>query len=358
MTRIGRYITGEIFKYLAILTLLIVGLYLVVDFFEKIDNFMEKDLPLWLALEYLLLNMPLVIAQISPVSLFLSVIVVFGVMNKNNEILALRSGGISVYMLLKPVFAVGLAVSILLFFFSEVIVPITAARANRIWLQHVKGNSAVVSKEKNIWIRGDRSIIHIKYFNPVSEMVYGVTLHYFDDKFTLTRRVDARMGVYRDGKWILVDAMEQVLNPKTGEYHAAFSKRKEAVFNFAPEELGRVAKKSEEMNFTELRQYIQRIENEGYDASVYKVDLHAKLAFPFVCIVLCFAGAGISLRFKTRDRIGGGVAFGVGAAFLYWTFYSFCLSLGYGEMLPPFVAAWTANAAFICFAAITLLNAD
>jgi lipopolysaccharide export system permease protein len=284
--------------------------------------------------------------------------VVFGLMNRNNEILALRSGGVSVYMLLKPLLAIGLVFSILLFLFSEVVVPLTAARANRIWMQDVKNKSAVISREKNIWIRGDRSFVHIKYFNPVSEIVYGVTLHFFDEKFTLTRRVDAKMGGFADGRWMLKNLMEQVLNPKTGEYHTAFLEEKEEIFDFAPEELGRVAKKSEEMNFRELSSYIQKINSEGYDASAYEVDLHAKIAFPFVCIVLCFAGAGISLRLKTADGIGAGVAFGIGAAFLYWTFYSFCLSLGYGEMLPPFVAAWTANAAFVCYTAIALLNAD
>jgi lipopolysaccharide export system permease protein len=188
--------------------------------------------------------------------------------------------------------------------------------------------------------------------------VNGVNLNLFDSDFSLIRRVDAEMGAYVDGKWVLKNVMEQVLNKKTGEFHTVFFDRKEEIFDFKPEELGRVAKKSEEMNFAELRAYIGKIEKEGYDASSYKVDLHAKVAFPFVCLFLCLAGAGISLRTKGAENVGKGVAYGIGIAFLYWIFYSFCLSLGYGEMLPPILAAWTANIAFICFTGIALLNAD
>ena len=52
------------------------------------------------------------------------------------------------------------------------------------------------------------------------------------------------------------------------------------------------------------------------------------------------------------------IALGIGTAFLYWIFYSFCLSLGYGEMLPPAIAAWTANLVFLCFSLITLQYAE
>ena len=48
----------------------------------------------------------------------------------------------------------------------------------------------------------------------------------------------------------------------------------------------------------------------------------------------------------------------LGIAFLYWVFFSFCLSLGYGELLPPFIAAWAANLIFSSIALVLLLNAE
>jgi lipopolysaccharide export system permease protein len=358
MTILTRYITKEIVKYLFIVMILIVGLYVAIDFFEKIDNFMEQDLPVTLAISFLALKTPLIIAQTTPISLFLSVIVVFGLMSKNNEVLALKSSGISVYTLLKPVSVIGLVFSILLFFFSEIIVPLTITHSNRIWMEDVKKRPAMVSREKNIWIQGERSIAHIKYYNPTSKAIHGVTLYFFDKTFSLIRRVDAENGIFIDRKWVLENVMEQVLDEKTKNYVTVFYEKKERMFDFIPEDLGRAAKKSEEMSFIELLEYIRKVEAEGYDASAYKVDLYAKLAFPFVCVILCLAGVGISLKTTRKEGPGTGIAIGIGTAFFYWIFYSFCLSLGYGEMLPPMIAAWTANLVFMCFAVIMLLNAD
>jgi lipopolysaccharide export system permease protein len=152
--------------------------------------------------------------------------------------------------------------------------------------------------------------------------------------------------------------MEQVLDTDTGKYASNFYEKMETVFGLVPDDLGVVVKKSEEMNFAELHGYIQKIESDGYDASGYKVDLYAKLAFPFVCIVLCLTGVGIALRATRREGTGIGIAIGIVTAFLYWIFYSFCLSLGYGEVLPPLIAAWMANLVFLCFAAVMLLHAD
>jgi lipopolysaccharide export system permease protein len=358
MTILSRYITQETIKFFFIVMILVVGLYVAIDFFEKIDNFMEQDLPITLAISFLILKTPLIIAQTTPISLLLAVITVFGLMSKSNEVLALRSSGISVYNLLKPVLGIGLVFSIVLFLFAEIIVPLTITHSNRIWLEDVKKRSATVSNEKNIWIQGERSIFHIKYYNPAAKSIHGVTLYFFDKTFSLVRRVDAEKGIFIDGKWYLENVMEQVLDEKTKEYVMAFFEEKERIFDFYPEDLSGMVKKSEEMSFVELLEYIRKVEADGYDASAYKVDIHAKLAFPFVCVILCFAGVGISLKTTKKEGPGMGIAIGIGIAFLYWIFYSFCLSLGYGEMLPPAIAAWTANLVFMCFALITLLNAD
>ncbi len=348
----------EIIKYLCIVMILVVSLYVAVDFFEKIDNFMGENLGLTLMLSFLALKTPMIIAQTFPVSLFLSVIIVFGLMQKHNEILALKSSGISVYALLKPVFGIGVVFSVFLFFFSEILVPLTITHANRIWQEDVKKKPAMLSREKNIWIKAQRAIYHIRYYNPASLAIHGVTLNFFDRDFSLVRRLDAEKGVFVEDRWVFENVMEQVLDKNSGNYISRFYDKREGRFDFVPEDLGVVVKKSEEMNFSELLDYIKKIESDGYDASAYEVDLHAKLAFPFVCVILCLAGIGIALKTSLKEGPGPGIAIGICTSFLYWVFYGFCLSLGYGEILPPVMAAWTANILFMCFAVIMLLNAD
>jgi len=358
MPIIYKYLTKEIFKYFAIILAMVVSIYIAVDFFERIDDFMEAGLSISKVFSYLIFKTPFIVAQIIPVSILLAVLIVFGLMSKYNEIVALKSSGISIYYLLRPVLLIGLIVSAFLFFLSEIIVPITMGQANRIWLNEVRKESAVISKGKNIWIKGNHLITHIKYYHATNRTIFGITINRFDESFRLIRRVDANKGIYKQGKWVLYDIVEQNLNKADGNYIIKFHKEIIEKFDFLPDDLKRVIKKSEQMSFKELLAYIKKVEAEGYDATSYKVDLYAKAAFPFVCIIMCIVGTGIALKEKKHEGLALSIAYGIGIVFLYWIFYSFCVSLGYGDMLPPFIAAWTANLVFLSFGVITLLNSE
>ena len=118
MYLIEKYVTKEILKYFCILLATVVSIYLAVDFFEKIDNFMEASLPFSKIIRFFYLKIPSIVAQFAPVGILLAILVVFGLMNKNNEIIALKSSGVSIYYLLKPVVSIGLFLSILIFLLS------------------------------------------------------------------------------------------------------------------------------------------------------------------------------------------------------------------------------------------------
>ena len=358
MSIIYKYITTQILKYFGIVLAFVVGIYVAVDFFEKVDDFIEAGIPFSKMLLFFALKIPFIVAQIIPICILMSVLIVFSLMSRGNEIVALKSGGIRVYYLLKPVLIMGCISGVLLFILSDVIVPITMAKSNQIWLKEVRKKSTIITKEKNIWIKGNRSITHIKYFNPKNNTINGITFYKFDEYFRLIRRVDAKKGIFTSGEWQLSGLMEQNLDTKKGKYIITFHKNKIEKLSLLPEDLNRVAKQSEEMTFKELFTYIKKVEEEGYDATTYKVDLYAKIAFPFICIIMCMVGTGLAARRTLKEGMPVVIAYGIGTAFIYWIFYSFCLSLGYGEMLPPFIAAWTANLVFFSFGALTLLNAE
>jgi lipopolysaccharide export system permease protein len=287
------------------------------------------------------------------------VILVFGLMRKNNEMTALRSSGVSHGWLLVPVLGIGVVLSLTQFFLSEVVIPTTAARSNRIWLQEVKKKSAVVSRNRDIWLKGNRLITHIHYYDPSKRKAHGVAIYQFDERFQLVRRLDAKAALFRDGRWVFYNMIEQNLVPGNGQYNVSVVESREEEFAFQPDELRRVVKKSEEMSFWELFAHIRTIAEEGYDATGYWVDLQAKMAFPWVCVLMCLVATAIGPRGQVRrEGLAMAVAAGIGIAFLYWFSHSFCISLGYGGVLPPFLAAWTSNLIFLSLAALILLQAD
>lgn len=358
MLIINGYLTREIYKFFCLLLAVVLGVYLMVDFFQKLDDFFEAGLPISRALVYFALKMPFIVAQVLPVCILLAVMIVFGLMNKNNEITALRSSGVSVYLLLRPILAVGFLAGAILFFFSEVAVPVSTNLANRIWLEEVQKKGATATRQKNIWVKGNREIIHAGYFDRVKKTVIGLTIHTFDRDFRLVRRIDAHQAVFHDGRWQLSQVLEQRLDEATGGFQTEFAPEKTVRIDLLPADLNLVAKKAEEMSFTELLAYIREIRADGYDPSDYRVDLHAKLAFPFTCLILLAAGTGIALRSHRREGLAAGVAYGIAMAFIYWMVYSLFIALGYAGVIPPLIAAWATNLVFLCFGAIALLNAQ
>jgi len=355
MTILDRYISQQIVRYFGATFALVTVIYMIADFFEKVDKLIESGLAFPKAALYFVSRIPL--EHLIPASTLLSVLVVFGMMNKHNEITALKTGGVSIYRLLKAPFALGVIFSLVLLMFSEILLPIVRSNANRIWMEEVK-KVQTTSRRKNIWLKGHRSIYHIQFFDPVRLKAFDVSLNFFDDDFRLTRRIDAREGEYTEGHWVFREAMEQVRNPDDGSFVVRHRDQMSVPLDFEPLDLKRVAKASDEMSLPELADYIQTAESEGYDTTTYRVDFHAKIAYPLVCLILSAIAVAIAGRGKRGENLAIVLVTGIGLAFCFWVLHGFSLSLGYAGMLPPLVAAWLPNLTYFFTAVVLLLRAE
>ncbi|MFP4531403.1 MAG: LPS export ABC transporter permease LptG [Desulfobacterales bacterium] len=359
MSIIHRYISRMFFKFFGVVLIMVIAIYLSIDVFGKVDNLMAADLRLLEMVLYFGYKLPLIISQITPVAVLLGVLVTFGLMSKHNEIIALKSSGVSLKYLLLPVVGIGLLFSGGLFIFSEAVVPATIGRAHQLEKGKAPGSQEMVaSQRKNIWLRHHRGITNIQHFHPAANVIYGVSTMVFDSEFHLTRRIDARRGEHQDGQWIFYYGMVQDFDTADQTSEVSFFDEKKAALDFSPTDLKRVARSAEEMGFNRLHNYIQKVEREGYDATKSRVDLYAKTAFPAICLIMCLIGSALALRGKTREGMAISFAYGVVTAFVYWSLYSLCLSLGYGGLLPPWLAAWMANLIFFCIAGLMVLNLE
>ena len=358
MTILYRYVTREILACFLIVMVAVLSIYLAVDFIEKIDNFIEAGVSANRCVVYLLYKLPFIIVQIAPVGFLLSILVAMGLMSKNNEVIALKSCGIGKTLLLKPTITLGVFFCLVLFVVAEMLAPVYMVNANQIWLQEVRKKNIYASKTNDIWMRAARQIIHIKQYIPDEKRVSGITIHTFDENFQLIQRVDAESGVFKNGRWQVDNAVHQVFGQDADGHQIKLHDTMTAEIDLNPDDLAQAAKRSDEMGLAELGRYIEKVEREGYGATRYRVDYHSKIAAPFVFIFLSVLGAGIALRGKLREGLPVSITYGLGIAFLYWVFNSFCLSLGYAEMMPPVVSAWVANLVFSCASGFLLLKAN
>jgi lipopolysaccharide export system permease protein len=356
MTILYRYITREVLICFSIVLVAVLSIYVAVDFIEKIDNFLEEGVPAGRCVVFLLYKLPYIFVQIAPVGFLLSILVALGLMSKNNEVIALKSCGIGKSRLLSPIFVMGVVFCGLLFMVAEFAVPRFMDNANRIWLQEVRKKNIHATRTRDIWMRAPRRIIHIERYSPGDKRISGVTIHIFDEAFRLVERLDAKSGVFQNGAWRLEGVIQQLFGSDAEVLAVKAHEKMDGEIDLNPEDLSRAAKRSDEMGLAELSRYIEKVEREGYGATRYRVDYHGKIAAPFVCIFLSVLGTAIALRGKLREGMPVSITYGLGIAFLYWIFNSFCLSLGYAGILPPVAAAWIANLVFSCASGFLLLH--
>jgi lipopolysaccharide export system permease protein len=120
---------------------------------------------------------------------------------------------------------------------------------------------------------------------------------------------------------------------------AHFERRDDLKFSFLPKDLARIQKKPEEMNYFELRQFIQKMRAAGVDPTKWLVDLQFKLAFPFTNLIIVLLG--IPLATTTR-RSGPALGFGMSLiiVFIFFGMIKITQSLGHDRVLSAFWAAW------------------
>jgi len=153
------------------------------------------------AFAFVLLKIPFVFTLLMPVCCVLATIIVFRLMTRSNELLAMKSGGMSVYKLMQPVVIIGIATTIVFFIVAEFVMPATQTSVNEI-KRIIRHRDVKTTSDNNIWLKRDNVIVNIKYYNSIKRSLSGLTLLYFDRDFNLEKRIDAKEALYNDKNWL------------------------------------------------------------------------------------------------------------------------------------------------------------
>jgi len=351
-----RYVLREFAKIFVITLLSFVMIYILVDFFERIDNFIEAGAPLRYMVFYILFKLPLVLDQMTPVAVLMSTLIALGLMAGGNEIIALKAAGVSPMRVVSPMLCFAVFISVLSFLNSESVVPYTNRRFNAIWKTHVqKQGPEFVSKYESLWYKGRDAIYNIRTFDVANETLFGVVINQFDGDFSISRRIHARRAVWQNGLWHFYEGTVKSRLPD-GTYRVSTFSSMTYALRETPEDFKKGAKPSDEMGFRELRRYARKISDEGYNATTYWVDANVKLAFPCISFIMGLVGTSLALRREKGRGIASGIGLGFAIVVLYLVAFELFKTLGYTDIIPPALAAWAANILFATIGGFLLVN--
>ena len=344
---LDRYI---IRKYLAIFALIFVGLVsvsIIVTFFERIDNVYAHDKPLSLFFQYIWARVPEFAFFILPVTALMTTLLALGILTKFNEVTAMKACGISLYRLIFPILFMALAASLAAFYLQERILPRANNKAEEIWNRINDAPSRSYSYLNRHWVLGrDKSrLYHYDFFDPKRSAFSRLSVIDFDlASWTLAGRAYAE-------KAVLSGEMLRMQNGWTRSFSRDLA---ESFQTNAEMEISGIESKDyflkewkepSQMTYAELRAYTAEVAEMGFDTTRFRVDLHGKIAFPFVCLVMTLLGVPFAFSMGRKGALVG-IGLSVVIAMVYWGAIGVFRSLGYVAYLAPFLAAWTPNLVF------------
>jgi LPS export ABC transporter permease LptF/LPS export ABC transporter permease LptG len=343
------YILKEFVTYLVMILATFLILVLVFTFFELLGDILRNKIPLAIVGEYLLNVAPYLIYKTTPMSMLLAVLVTLGLMQKANELTAMKASGISIYRIVVPILLTGVMLAGALFFFDQFYLPAANRRQDAL-RNIIKGKPAqTYLRPDRRWIVGQHdTIYYYQFFDSDRDRFARITAYEFEPhSFQVTRRIYAASAHWEDtlGNWIYERGWDRAFHgPAIGSYKkfdvSTFSELSEPPAYFKKE-----VKQSSEMNYEELTRYIRDLEQSGFDVVRLKVQLQEKFAFPLITFVMAILAIPFALTTARRGALTG-VAVAVGIAVAYTIVSSLFEAMGNLSQLPPLLAAWSPDLIF------------
>ena len=348
-TILDDYILRDFSSYLGMVVGAFLMLLLVFTLFELLGDILRNQISPWTVGEYLLNVSPFFLYNITHLSMLMAVLITFGVMQRANEVTAVKATGTSIYRIIVPVALAAAVLSGSLFFFDQFYLPRTNKRQDAL-RNRIKGKppQTYLQPERK-WIFGQRSdIYYYQFFDPDRDQFASVTVFQFNPKtFEITHRIYALRARWQEQlqRWVYEQGWERDLRGVAIQNYRQFDVSTFPQLGEPPTYFKKEVKQSSEMNYDELRRYIHDLQQSGFDVVRLRVQLHEKFAFPLMTLVMAVLAIPFSLSAGRRGALAG-VAVAVAIAVIYTVTSRLFEAMGNLSQLPPALAAWSPDLIF------------
>lgn len=358
-TILDRYIIRQFLGTFLFSLVLILGIAVIFDFSEKIDDFIQKQAPLKaIIFDYYLNFIPYFATLFAPMFVFISVIFFTSRMAVNTEIIAMLNSGMSFPRLLVPYFVSAAFIAVAAFLMLNYVLP--------------HSNIARLDFEEKYYRRSDfRQInvssvhrqvypnvyIYMESYNKISQSGRNFSMEKFDDKGRLESKMTANMirwdtTTNKWGAWWYYIRETDSLGERISS-----GRRIDTVLNVGPDDFTRAPEFVYTMTQGELIDYIDVLRSQGSDEiKLYLNEKHRRYASPFAFFILTLIGVSLSSR-KIKGGIGMQIGLGLALTFSYILFMQFASQFSLKGDLNPALAMWIPNIIYSFIALGTYLYA-
>ena len=353
MKKIDLYISKRFLVTFFVALLLIIGIVIIFDISEKIDDFSGKHMPLHeIIFDYYINFVPYFINMFSSLFVFITVIFFTSRMAANSEIIAILSGGVSYHRMMVPYIATSVLIALLSLGLNLYVIPQANAKRVEFEVKYIR-HSHVKDKRREIHYQiAPGQYVYVDNFSAWNNTAYRFTLEDIDGgrlkrKLTADSAVwDSTFGGWHLRNWFIreyTDGLEDRIT--SGE-------KKDTVIALTVTDFYENNRTVEKLSGRQLNQLIDKQKMRG-DANVMyaEIEKHTRTSMPFSCIILTIMGVSLSSR-KRRGGTGWNLAIGIGLAFSYILFQRFSQMFVFTGALPAWLALWIPNVLYTIIAAV------
>jgi len=358
---IYRYIIGEVLKAFIVITLGILIFILISTLIDEVPMLLQHNPPMWLIVSFFMYKAPFYAAESIPFAMLLTILFVFSQLSRSNELIAMKSLGISFYKIVAPVLILSFVISVFAILINETFVSATYDMATYIKESLIEKKSGSGGEIKNDLAKlgSNGMLYYIKYFDSLLGIMRGICIMKIDKDLHVIERLDAKEGKWQQNKWVFTGGVLRTFKNDAEEKIEQFS-----TYDFNTEDAPSdfiVHKRSPEdtlaINIFRLRKLINILKESGFDFREEEVNYNLKLAFPFATFILALLGVSLPFLFSShRSFINAalGFIFTVVISFFYMGFITIGISAGKVGVLSPIVSAWISNILFTIIGVIFL----
>lgn len=346
---LDRYIARSYLANFAMVLAAFWALFVLMSFMDFFDDIQHNRVKGAVVVNYYAFATAEILHLLTPVAVLVAVLITFGLMARQNEITAIKAAGISVYRAVLPTIVIAMLTSFVMFEAAEYVLPPLNKVADRN-LNIIKGRPPMASTvNQHRWILGsDGRFYNYDYFQLESRdapaTLYGLSVYDVDAKeWRLRDRLYAARAVWHGVAYDLERGWRRTFGPQ-GSFNAFYQAHRTREIE-PPSYFNQEGRASDTMSFRELQKHIASLEALGLDVTRLRVELHRKLAYPAVAVVMTLLGIPFAFVVARHGALYG-VATSLIIAIFYWAVLGSFEALGSNAYLSAALAAWAPNLLF------------
>ena len=282
MKILDRYIAVILLKTTGVAMLVLLSLFAVLLLIDQLGDVGQGNYDILKVLEYVSLTLPRLAFELAPVAAIIGGMTTLGILAHNSELVIIHTSGISRYRLALSLIKGGLLIVLAAFLVGELLVPYCEHTAQQIRSVALSRQIALTTGN-GFWSRDGSSFINIRKILP-GDQVQDIYIYEFDAEDRLRTSTYASRGRYANGRWILEDIEQSVIDDDKVIRKDLKLAAWESLLN--PGIINLVTIKPEYLTLWGLLKYIRYLKQNDQSSVRYEQALWSKLVNPVTILSL------------------------------------------------------------------------